>query len=174
MAHLNIDRAIYDENPKGETGSAALMNLYGEVKMQSRMIDTHPNTYAVIFATGDEVVTGLAGFAREHQLKASHFTAIGAFQDITLAYFDWDKKDYQPIPIPEQVEALSLVGDIVLDQGEPKVHAHAIVGKSDGTAYGGHLLQARVRPTLEVIIVESSGELRRSYDPLSKLDLIRV
>lgn len=142
--------------------------------MQSRIIDTNPNTYAVIFETGDEVSAGLAAFAKEHQLKASHFTAIGAFQDITLGYFDWDKKNYKRIPVREQVEALSVVGDVVLDEGEPKIHAHAIVGKSDGTAHGGHLLEAHVRPTLEVIIVESAGQLRRSYDPLSRLDLIRV
>jgi uncharacterized protein len=142
--------------------------------MRTRMIDNQPNTYAVIFETGDEVAGGLAAFARERQLRASHFTAIGGFQDVTLGYFDWNKKDYERIPIHEQVEVLSLMGDIALDRGTPKVHAHVIVGKSDGTAHGGHLLEAHVRPTLEAIITESAGELRKSYDPLSKLDLIKV
>lgn len=142
--------------------------------MKSRRIDTQPNTYAVIFETGDEVTAGLAAFAQEQRLRASHFTAIGAFQEVTLGYFDWEKKDYKRMPISEQVEVLSLIGDIALDRGEPKVHAHVIVGKSDGTAHGGHLMNAKVRPTLEVIVVESETELRKSYDPLSKLDLIRV
>lgn len=142
--------------------------------MQSRKIDTQPKTYAVIFETGDEVAAGLSEFAKEHRLKASHFTAIGAFQDITLGYFDWEQKDYRRIPVREQVEALSLIGDVALDQGVPKVHAHVIVGKADGTVLGGHLLEAHVRPTLEVMIVESPSVLRKSYDPLSKLDLIRV
>jgi predicted DNA-binding protein with PD1-like motif len=142
--------------------------------MQTRMIDTQPNTYAVIFETGDEVARGLAAFAQERQLRASHFTAIGGFQDVTLGYFDWNKKEYDRIPIHEQVEVLSLMGDIALDRGTPKVHAHVIVGRSDDTAHGGHLLEAHVRPTLEVIITESAGELRKSYDPLSKLDLIKV
>ena len=69
---------------------------------------------------------------------------------------------------------LSLIGDIALDKGASKVHAHVIIGKSDGTAHGGHLLKAYVRPTLEVIVTESAGELRKSFDPLSKLDLIQV
>ena len=142
--------------------------------MRTRMIDNQPTTYAVIFETGDEVARGLAAFAQERQLRASHFTAIGGFQDVTLGYFDWNKKDYERIPIHEQVEVLSLMGDIAQDRGTPKVHAHVIVGKSDGTAHGGHLLEAHVRPTLEVIITESAGELRKSYDPLSKLDLIKV
>jgi uncharacterized protein len=140
--------------------------------MKSRMLDKQPNTYALIFETGDEVSQGLASFAKEHQLSAAHFTAIGAFQDVTLGYFDWEKKDYNRIPVREQVEVLSLMGDVALDKGSPKVHAHVIIGKRDGTAHGGHLLEAHVRPTLEVILVESAGAMRKSYDPLSKLDLI--
>jgi uncharacterized protein len=140
--------------------------------MKSRNIDNNPATYAVIFETGDEVASGLASFAEQKKLSASHFTAIGGFQDVTLGYFDWNRKEYRRIPIHEQVEVLSLIGDVALDRDKPKVHAHVIVGKPDGTAHGGHLLEAHVRPTLEVMLVESSGELRKSYDPLSKLDLI--
>ena len=75
----------------------------------------------------------------------------------------------------EQVEVLSLVGDIALkDNGEPEVHAHVVVGKADGTAHGGHLLEAHVRPTLEVIVVESPIHLQRKFDPETKLALIRL
>ena len=132
-------------------------------------------TYAVVFDTGDEVVKGLTAFAREQRLAGSHFTAIGAFQDVTLGYFDWQKKEYQRIPVREQVEVLSLVGDIALDEkGQPKVHAHVVVGKSDGTAHGGHLLEAHVRPTLEVTLAEAPRYLHRNYDPESKIALIRL
>lgn len=140
------------------------------VKQLSRNGD---QTFAVIFDTGDEVMAGLQRFAHEHHLGGSHFSAIGAFERATLGYFDWDRKDYRPIAIEEQVEVLSLVGDIAIDEGEPKVHAHVVVGKADGTAHGGHLLKAQVRPTLEVIVVESPEHLRRQFDPASGLALIR-
>ena len=91
-----------------------------------------------------------------------------------MGYFDWEKKDYKRIPLPEQVEVLALVGDIALDQGKPKVHAHVVVGKADGTAHGGHLLEARVRPTLEVVLVESPQHLQRQNDPESGLALLRL
>jgi predicted DNA-binding protein with PD1-like motif len=117
----------------------------------------------------------LTAFAKEQRLGASHFTAIGAFSGATLGYFDWQPKEYQKIPVREQVEVLSLVGDIALkDDGAPEVHAHVVVGKADGTAHGGHLLEAFVRPTLEVIVVESPAHLQRRYDPESKLALIRL
>ena len=131
-------------------------------------------TFAIVFDTGDEVMQGLLAFAREKRLAGSHFTAIGAFSAVTLGYFNLLKKDYKKIPIHEQVEVLSLVGDIALDEdNEPKIHAHVVVGKSDGTAHGGHLVEAHVRPTLEVILVESPEHLHRKYDPETGLGLIR-
>src|SRR5947209_17427780 len=129
--------------------------------MRAKLLNEHPEkTYALIFETGDEVMKNLEIFAREKQLACSHFTAIGAFAEATLGYFDWNKKDYKRIPVREQVEVLSLVGDVARDeQGKPKLHAHVVLGKSDGTAHGGHLMEAVVRPTLEVILVESPEHL---------------
>jgi predicted DNA-binding protein with PD1-like motif len=128
--------------------------------------------FAVIFQTGDDPVAGLTRFAEEQKLGASAFTAIGAFNEATLGYFDWEKKDYERIPVREQVEVLALVGDIALQDGKPKLHAHVVLGKRDGSACGGHLLAARVRPTLEVIVSESPAHLRRKHDPVTGLALI--
>lgn len=144
--------------------------------MQAKLLQEEQGqqTYALVFDTGDEVMTGLRDFASKHRLSGSHFTAIGAFSDLIVGYFDWEQKDYKKIPLREQVEVLSLAGDIALDEGKPQVHAHVVVGKSDGTAHGGHLLEAHVRPTLEVILVESPQHLQRQTDRESGLALIRL
>jgi predicted DNA-binding protein with PD1-like motif len=131
-------------------------------------------TWAVVLSTGDEVASSLLSFARNQQLTAARFTAIGALSEATLGYFDWSSKRYERIPVREQVEVLSLVGDIALERDEPKLHAHVVIGKRDGTAHGGHLLEARVRPTLEVMLVESPARLRRVFDPASGLALIDI
>ena len=126
----------------------------------------------LIFETGDEVISVLAAFAREHHIAAAHFTAIGAFSDAALGYFDWQKKDYLKNQVNEQVEVVSLIGDIALDKGEPKVHAHVVIGKKNGAAMGGHLLEAHVRPTLELVLQDSGEQLKRKFDPESGLALI--
>ena len=131
-------------------------------------------TIALVFETGDEPMQGLLDFAKRERLASGHFTAIGAFEEVTLGYFDWFQKDYARITIREQVEVLSMVGDVALEANAPKVHAHVVVGKRDGTAHGGHLLEARVRPTLEVILVQPPGHLRRRFDARSKLALIEI
>ncbi len=150
------------------------MGTEEEVRIRAKQIyeERGQKTFALVFDTGDEVVSGLTGFAKENRLTAASLTAIGAFSDVTLGYFDMEKKDYGEIPVDEQVEVLSLVGDIALHEGQPKLHAHVVVGKSDGTTRGGHLLEARVRPTLEVIVVESPEHLRRKIDEQTGLPLI--
>jgi predicted DNA-binding protein with PD1-like motif len=70
------------------------------------------------------------------------------------------------------VEVLSLVGDIALDSQQPRVHAHVVVGKADGTAHGGHLLEAHVWPTLEVVLTKTPDTLRKRFDPETGLTLI--
>ena len=141
--------------------------------MRSKLInEASERTHVLVFESGDDVIPLLLAFAREHHLDASHFSAIGAFQRLTLGYFDWAKKDYERIAIDEQVEVVSLLGDIARKGREPQVHAHAVVAKRDGTAHGGHLLEATVRPTLEVILVESPAHLARRFDPQSGLALI--
>jgi uncharacterized protein len=141
--------------------------------MKARLInDDSEKTFILIFEKGDEVMKELSKFAKQNELAASRFTAIGAFSDLILGYFDWEKKGYKKIPLQEQVEVLSLVGNITLKGDEPKVHAHVVVGKSDGRAYGGHLLEAHVRPTLEVVITESPKHLQRKIDEETGLSLI--
>src|SRR5260221_12085624 len=133
---------------------------------------TKQKTFAIIFNTGDEVVAGLKAFAGEKGLAASHFTAIGAFKNVVLGYFDWDKKDYTKILIHEQVEVLSLVGDVTLDEGKPNIHAHVVLGKQDGSTCGGHLIEAPVRPTLAGMLTESPVHLIPRFDAGIGLTLI--
>ncbi len=130
-------------------------------------------TFLLVFDLGDEVMAVLEQFATEHQITAAHFSAIGAFQNATLGYFDWEQKDYRHIPVKEQVEVVSLLGDVARDErGKPKIHAHVVLGRSDGSASAGHLIKAEVRPTLELVLTDTPAHLQRKYDPTTGLALI--
>lgn len=143
--------------------------------MKAKVINEGPErTFALIFDRGDEVVGTLERFAAEHGLTASRLTAIGAFERVMLGFFDWERKDYDRIPVDEQVEVLALIGDLALDGANPKLHAHVVLGRRDGSTVGGHLLEATVRPTLEVLLIESPGYLRRVCDAGSGLALIDI
>ncbi len=104
--------------------------------MKSKKLD---RGVVLVFDTGDKVVSTLARFANENHIAAAHFAAIGAFSDAGLGYFDLQKEDYLKNEVKEQVEVVSLIGDIALDKGEPKVQAHVVVGRKNGATMGGHL-----------------------------------
>ncbi|HZP06536.1 MAG TPA: PPC domain-containing DNA-binding protein [Terracidiphilus sp.] len=142
--------------------------------MRFTLLAESPKTYAVIFETGDEIASGLTKFASEQKLASSSFKAIGALSSVKLAWLDWQTKKYQPsVVLNEQLELVSLIGDVALKDGKPQVHAHVVVAKSDGTAHGGHLMEAHVRPTCEVVLTESPKHLQKQMDPESGLALIR-
>lgn len=142
--------------------------------MKTALLDERDGlrTFVVVLASGEEAVESLTTVAREQRLTGSHFTAIGAFSRAVVAYFDWPSRTYRRIAIAEQVEALSLVGDIAIEDGAPKLHAHVVLGKADATAHGGHLVEAIVRPTLEFVVTETPRPLIRQFDRESGLALI--
>ena len=132
-------------------------------------------TFMLLFDIGDEPASGLKRFAEENGLRGSHFTALGAFQDVTLGWLNWETREYERIHFNEQVELLSLIGNIAQSpDGGITVHAHAVIGRRDGSAHGGHLLEAHVRPILEVTIIESPKHLQRRRDRDSGLALIET
>jgi uncharacterized protein len=132
-------------------------------------------TFAIVLDTGDEAIACLEAFARDEAISGAQITAIGAFSSARLAYFDWDTKAYQSIPVDEQVEVASLVGDIATGPNRaPSIHVHAVLGRRDGSARAGHLQKGDVRPTLEIIVTESPTHLRKVKNAETGLALINL
>jgi len=131
-----------------------------------------PTEYAVIFRNGDDPYAGLTQFAAQYQIQSAHLTAIGAFRDVHLGFYDPQKKMYRLIPIDTQVEVVSLVGDIAQLDGKPAVHMHCVVSMPDGRALGGHFLSAHVEPLLEVFVTADPVALHKKHDEATGLSLM--
>ncbi len=143
--------------------------------MKWKLVAEEPKTYVLIFETGDEIAAGLKQFAAEQKMADSSFKAIGALSSAKLGWLNWETKKYETsVELKEQMELLSMIGDIALKDGEPQVHAHVVVGKRDGTAHGGHLQEAVVRPTCELVLTEGPAHLQKQIDPESGIALIQV
>ena len=144
--------------------------------MKGRLIaEEQTQTWVLVFEAGDEVASVLETFARENKLTSSSLRAIGALSAVKTGWFNRETKKYETsADICEQVELLSMIGDIALDpDGQPQVHAHIVIGKRDGTAHGGHLLEAHVWPTVELMLTESPAHLRKQFDPQAGIALIK-
>jgi len=142
--------------------------------MQVKLVRNAPDerVYAVIFHKGDEALSGLTDFALQYKVEDAHFTAIGAVSGATLAWLDLSRKMYHPIPVAEQCEVLSLIGDIATYNGKPVIHMHTVLGRSTGATIGGHVFELNVNPTLEVFVTADVTPLKKRPDEPTGMKMI--
>ena len=131
-----------------------------------------PRRFVLVFETGDDVMGELQRFVEEQNVMAAFFHGLGGFQHATVGFYNLANKQYEPIEIDQQAELLSLNGNVAIYDGKPKLHIHVSLGRRDGSAIGGHLLQATVRPTLEIVLDELAGNLHRTDRPEIGIPLI--
>ncbi|WOH78823.1 PPC domain-containing DNA-binding protein [Bradyrhizobium sp. BEA-2-5] len=143
--------------------------------MKSKLVSDAPSAqvHVVVLDSGEEAFGALTKFANDAKVTAASLTAIGAFERATVGWFDFASKSYRKIEINEQCEVLCAIGDIATgDDGKASLHVHIVLGLSDGSTRGGHLLAGIVRPTLEVVVTEAPARLRRRKRPELGIALI--
>jgi predicted DNA-binding protein with PD1-like motif len=170
-AHAQIV-AVDNDNASSATSQPIEKGKAPGMQVQLLSENNGRKEYAVIFSKGDEAFSGLSEFAQKFQIASAHFTAIGALHGATLAWFSPERKMYKKIPVEGQLEVASMIGDIALFKGKPVVHTHMVVGLPDGTTRAGHVLEAHVWPTLEVMVTVEPKAMRKSLDPETGLTLI--
>jgi uncharacterized protein len=132
--------------------------------MKSGLVSNDPGAqiHVLVLDSGEEAFAALTQFANDTRITAASLSAIGAFERATVGWFDFGSRSYEKIEIDEQCEVLSALGDVAIgDDGKASLHVHIVLGLSDGSTRGGHLLAGTVRPTLEVVLTEVPSKLRR-------------
>jgi predicted DNA-binding protein with PD1-like motif len=156
----------------GAAGAGERAAATADLPEAELLSDGDANTYLLVFRTGQEVMKGLLAFARKHGLVAGHLTGIGAVSHAVIGYFDPRTKTYLRNPEKGQAEVLSLTGNLALDENAPFFHVHVALGRRDGSARGGHLFEATVRPTVEVVLTVYPKPDRRKTGPETGLPLL--
>ena len=145
--------------------------------MQSKLVSKPNETrvWIAVLEQGEEAKEQLLSLAKKEGIENASFVALGAFEKAVIAYFNWQEKKYKPIPVEEQVEVITLIGDIIPDEkGKPSLHAHTVLGRHDGSTRGGHLIEGHVRPTLEITVTEMPAHLTRRNHPELGVALIEA
>jgi predicted DNA-binding protein with PD1-like motif len=123
---------------------------------------------------GEEVVGAVRDLVVEQGFQSGSVCGIGGVEAVVLGYYDLDTKTYHKKELSGRYELVSLVGNVSIIDGEPFVHAHAVVSGPDLVAMGGHLFKATVAVTAEIYLWGSATLVTRSLDKrvgLNTLDL---
>ncbi len=176
---LNATACAHHHEPMVRYLSRAQLKPSGSAPgAQHRLLVMHADgskAYALVLARGDEVMTALKDFAQAEQITAASFTAIGAVRGAEVGWFDFAKQQYKAMRLDEQLEMLSLVGDIGAgEDGKAVIHAHATLGRESGRTFGGHLIAATVSPTLEVFVTSYPQALKKQRDSRDDIELFQL
>jgi|SRR5579875_1971241 len=139
--------------------------------MQYQQFGDH---YVLRLMPDEEVMATLLQFVNDERIFGAYFMAFGAFSRVQLRYFDVATRQYRNNEVDRQVEVVSLLGNVSLSDGKPMIHMHATVGDALGHSDSGHIGEGIVRPTLEVFLTQIGGELHRTKDEASGLELLNL
>jgi uncharacterized protein len=122
----------------------------------------------------EEIVTALASFCEANRIDAGTVSGIGSARHAVIAFFDRDRREYESMTIEEDTEIASLTGNVALKDGKAFLHLHATLASRRFQVFAGHLMEARVASTTEVVIRPAEGWIQRAFDPQSGLYLLEL
>lgn len=130
------------------------------------------NKYILRLDKGEEFINSIQNFCEKEGIKVGWLAAIGSMQDLDLAYFDTELKEYEIKKFKEFLEIVSITGNIALKEDKVFCHAHGLFSKEDMSVIGGHIHRCVVSSTCEVVIFIGEGELKREFNDETGLYLL--
>jgi len=128
--------------------------------------------YIIRIDKGEEVFASLLEFAKQYDIGAAAFSGIGACGELEIGVYDPATKSYAKQTIAEQLEIISLIGNIALSAGRPALHVHGSFSRNDLSMLGGHVFKAAVSATCEIFLTKLDGEMTRRLDSDLNLNLL--
>jgi predicted DNA-binding protein with PD1-like motif len=128
--------------------------------------------YILRIDKGEEVFSSLLEFADRQNVLAAAFQGIGACGEVEMGDFDLKTKTYNKHTIKENLEIISLIGNIAVLDNKPALHAHGSFGRPDLSVLGGHVFKVVVSVTCEIFLIKLDGDLQRNPDKDSNLNLL--
>ena len=128
----------------------------------------------VRFQSGEEVTPPLLEFLGREGIGYATITGLGAVRHARVSYWNADTQQYEGHDVPEQLEVVSLIGNVTLKDDAPFLHIHVTLGRRDLSIVGGHLNELVVHPNLEIWLRPESEPVHRVLDEACGLYVMRL
>ena len=131
------------------------------------------NTIVARIDRGEEIQAQLKEIALREGIRLAEISALGAVNDFTVGVFKTDERKYYANHFTGAFEIVSLTGTITTQDGAYYAHLHMSAGNDRGEVFGGHLNEAIVSATCEMVITVIDGTVERAFDADVGLNLMR-
>ena len=122
---------------------------------------------------GEEVLTQLKAMALKENIQLASVRALGATNDFTVGVFKVEEKKYYANHFTGDFEIVSLTGTISTMNGEYYAHLHMSAGDAQGRVFGGHLNEAIISATCEMVVEVIDGQVDRAFSEEVGLNLFK-
>lgn len=112
----------------------------------------------------EELLNEVKKIALAENIKLASVSALGAIDKFIVGVYKVDEKKYYANSFAGWFEIVSLTGTISTMNGEYYCHLHLSAGDENGKVFGGHLNEARISATCEMVIRIIDGEVDRRFD----------
>lgn len=129
-------------------------------------------TYVIRLEREDEIIDSLKTLVEKEKIRGGFFYGLGAVKNVSLGYFDVEKKEYKEKSFEQEFELTSMVGDMAYSGEKIIVHAHVTLAGEDFKVVAGHLNKATVTATTEIVFNPVEGKLSKKTDPITGLNLM--
>jgi uncharacterized protein len=126
------------------------------------------------FESGEPFVEPVLAWLTREGIGYAAMTGLGAVSGATISYWNASTRQYEQHALTEQMEVVSLIGNVTLREGKPFVHAHVALGKRDLSVIGGHMNELLVHPTLEVWLRPEATPVTRVLDEACGLFVMQL
>jgi len=123
--------------------------------------------YYIRLDKGDEVIASLIALCEREGIRCGSVSGIGGCGYAAVGVFDLAAKEYVRREEHTLLELVSLNGNITVYEEKPYVHAHALFAYQREGEIGtltGHLLEAVIELTGELVLTPAEGRITRRYD----------
>jgi len=138
-----------------------------------KLILQDKNKYILKVGVGEDVMAELKRFCKEQGIEAGVFYAIGAAKELQVAWYDVDVKEYTKRDIKQELEIISLLGNIAMKGEEVIVHTHGSFSDENMQLVGGHVNKLIVGGACEIMLEKLDGHIEKAFDEEIGLNLMQ-
>lgn len=131
-------------------------------------------TFVLRLEMGDDILAVLRRFAEAKRIRAGAFEGIGSLSKAKLGHYDFKEKRYTFQVFEDDLEIITLAGNISTVDTAAVPHVHVTLGRRDFTVIGGHLDEGSSANMVEIVLQKLPGRLVKAKDEGVGLNLLQL
>ena len=122
---------------------------------------------------GEEIISSIMNILKNEKISFASITGIGATNGFTIGTYDVTNQLYKKSNYKGVYEIVSHLGNTSTMNNEPYIHIHMSAADKNNNVVGGHLNEAYISATAEIVLEIIEANVDRIKDPNTGLNIFR-